>query len=299
MNRASGPVRHVHWIVSALVVLTLLLRFVELGDRPVMHDESLFAYYAYVYFERGSYTHLPILHGPTLLLAVGKLFAVFGDSIVVARAFIAVASLVMLAATLALAPRRYRLWFAPLLITSPVLLYYSRFLRDDILFGAVLMLGMAGFAVALSRRGRPGVRAAGAALGMAMFVALAGIMENAVFVYATGATFLLLLAVKRYLWDGWRRHRNVDPRAGAGSGDGIGDAVVGRDPGSGPAIANRRERCIVGAGWTAGLLLGLAYLAFVYGITLGPSYQDAARLAVAGDAPEIRRAIFLNKLELT
>jgi len=156
-----------------------------------------------------------------------------------------------------------------------VLLYYSRFLRDDILFGAVLMLGMA------------------------MFVALAGIMENVVFIYATGATFLLLLAVKRYLWDGWRRHRNVDPRAGPGSGDGIGDAVVGRDPGSGRAIANRRERCIVGAGWTAGLLLGLAYLAFVYGITLGPSYQDAARLAVAGDAPEIRRAIFLNKLELT
>ncbi|OFZ86823.1 MAG: hypothetical protein A2V78_13715 [Betaproteobacteria bacterium RBG_16_64_18] len=255
--------------------MTLLLRFVALDARPVMHDESLFAFDAFVYFERGSYTHLPILHGPTLILAVGKLFAVFGDSIVVARAFIAAASLVMLAATLALVPHRYRLWFAPLLITSPVLLYYSRFLRDDILFGAVLMLGMA------------------------MFVALAGIMENVVFIYATGATFLLLLAVKRYLWDGWRRHRNVDPRAGPGSGDGIGDAVVGRDPGSGRAIANRRERCIVGAGWTAGLLLGLAYLAFVYGITLGPSYQDAARLAVAGDAPEIRRAIFLNKLELT
>ena len=275
MNRASGPVRHVHWIVSALVVLTLLLRFVALDARPLMHDESLFAFDAFVYFERGSYTHLPILHGPTLILAVGKLFAVFGDSIVVARAFIAAASLVMLAATLALVPHRYRLWFAPLLITSPVLLYYSRFLRDDILFGAVLMLGMA------------------------MFVALAGIMENAVFIYATGATFLLLLAVKRYLWDGWRRHRNVDPRAGPGSGDGIGDAVVGRDPGSGRAIANRRERWIVASGWTAGLLLGLAYVVFVYGITLGPSYQDAARLAVAGDAPEIRRAIFLNKLELT
>src|SRR3972149_5692714 len=72
---------------------------------------------------------------------------------------------------------------------------------------------------------RPGVRAAGAVLGMAMFVALSGIMENVVFIYATGATFLLLLAVKRYLWDGWRRHRNVDPRAGPGSGDGIGDAA--------------------------------------------------------------------------
>ena len=192
---------------SILAAMALVLRLVTLGDRPVMHDESMFAYYAYVFFDTGRYTHLPILHGPTLMLASGALFAIFGDSITVARAFIAVASLVMLAATLALVPRRYRLWLAPLLITSPVLLYYSRFLRDDILFSAVLMLGMAGFAVALSRGRRPGVRAACAALGMFMVVALAGIMENAVFVYATGATFLLLLAAQRRLQRTFRDRR--------------------------------------------------------------------------------------------
>ena len=124
---------------------------------------------------------------------------------------------------------------------------------------------MAGFAAALSRRHGPGVRAACAALGMFMFVALAGIMENAVFAYATGATFLLLLAAR-----GWRQ-----------------SAV--------------RIRWIVGAGWAAGLLLGLAYLAFVYGITLGPSYQDAARRAAAGDAPNTPSvsATALGKPDLT
>jgi predicted membrane-bound mannosyltransferase len=60
-----------------------------------------------------------------------------------------------------------------------------------------------------------------------------------------------------------------------------------------------RDRRIVGGGWTAGLLLGLAYLAFVYGITLGPSFQEAARRAVAGDAPETLRTIALGKPDLT
>lgn len=201
MNYRGRSSRLCPWVASILVAMTLLMRLIMLGDRPVMHDESMFAYNAYVFAESGRYTHLPILHGPTLMLASGTLIAIFGDSITVARAFIAVASLVMLAATPMLVPRRYRLAFAALLITSPVLLYYSRFLRDDVLFSAVLMAGMAAFAVALSRRRGPGVkvRAACAALGMFMFVALPGIMENAVFIYATGATFLLLLVSQRRL----------------------------------------------------------------------------------------------------
>ncbi len=339
MIRRGRPFPLRPWIVSILVAVTLLMRFVVLGDRPVMHDESLFAYYAYVFFDTGRYTHLPILHGPTLVLASGALFAIFGDSIAVARSFIAVASLVMLAATLALVPRRYRLWFAPLLITSPVLLYYSRFLRDDILFGAVLMVGMVGFAVALSPRHGPnlgvGVKAACAALGMFMFVALSGIMENAAFVYATGATFLLLLAAQRGLQRTFRKRRQAaasspelrsSPESGLSSelrscselrsspeSDSSSELrsspatssfaqVTSVPPSLPPSAAQRsvvRDRWIMGAGWTAGVLLGLAYLAFVYGITLGPSFQDQARRAVAGDAPETLRAIDLKKLDLT
>lgn len=272
------------WAACFLVAMALLLRFVMLGERPVMHDESLFAWYAYGYFDSGRYTHQPILHGPTMLLAGGALFGMFGDSIAVARGFIAGASLLMLAAALVLVPRRYRFAFAPLLITSPVLLYYSRFFRDDILFSAVLMMGIVGFSLALSPRRGAGVRAAGAALGVFMFLALAGIMENAVFVYATGATFLLLLAARRRGWLGWPQWH--------------GDAARRIHAGSGTRSAIPRRGWIVGAGWTAGLLLGLAYLAFVYGITLAPIYQDMARRAVVGDAPEKLSAIFLGKLEL-
>lgn len=64
-----------------------------------------------------------------------------------------------------------------------------------------------------------------------------------------------------------------------------------------------RDRWVPGTGRTAGLVLGmdlgLAYLAFVYGTTLGPSFQDEARRAVAGDAPETLGAINLKKPDLT
>ena len=305
MNRAGAVVRYVPWIVSILVAVTLLMRFVALGERPVMHDESLFAYHAYVFFDTGSYTHQPILHGPTLMLASGALFAIFGDSITVARAFIAVASLVMLAAALALVPRRYRLGMAPLLIVSPVLLYYSRFLRDDVLFSAVLMVAMAAFALARSRRHGLGVRAACAALGMFMAVALSAIMENAAFVYATGATFLLLWAAQRGLQRTIRRRRLAAASSPAtDAAPAVRSFPEAESLPSLPQLSLERRAVvrnhrIMAAGWITGLLLGLAYLAFVYGITLGPSYQDGARRAVAGDEPETRRAIFLNKLDLT
>src|SRR5690242_1336558 len=75
------------WVPLTAALLLFLLaavpRLVGLNIRPLMHDESLFAYYAYNYFKTGSYTHIPMLHGPTLMLAAGKLFGLFGDSIVV------------------------------------------------------------------------------------------------------------------------------------------------------------------------------------------------------------------------
>jgi predicted membrane-bound mannosyltransferase len=44
------------WIVSILVAATLLMRFIMLEVWPLMHEESLFAYNAYVYMDTGSYT---------------------------------------------------------------------------------------------------------------------------------------------------------------------------------------------------------------------------------------------------
>ena len=115
---------------AGLLALFVVPRFVLLETRPVIHDESLFSYYALIFHDRSHYTHIPMLHGPALMLALGTVFSVFDDTIAVGRAFIAVCSLVALGLLLALAPARTRWWLAPLLATSPVLLYFSRFARN-------------------------------------------------------------------------------------------------------------------------------------------------------------------------
>jgi uncharacterized protein (TIGR03663 family) len=180
--------------IALLATMAVILRFFNLGQRPLMHDESLFAYYAYVAMQSmknghalaGAYVHMPMLHGPTLIMLTSKLFSWLGDSIAVGRGMIAVLSLVAVAASASLWPRRSRLWMTSLMLTSPILLFYSRFFRNEMLFCAVLMLGMVGVARGLSRRP---TQAFWSILGVALIMALLAIKENAVFVHAAGLTF--------------------------------------------------------------------------------------------------------------
>lgn len=180
----------------AIAALALLPRYWGLGVRPPMHDESMFAFYGFDAMRTGHYNHMPILHGPALMLSVGWVFRIFGDSMAVARAWIATCSLVALAAGLGLVPRRGRWWFALLFLSSPVLLYYSRFFRNEMLFNGVLMLGMLGMARSLSRSPSPSPwRMAWGALGVAAMLALLCVKENALFVYASGVSFALVVGL--------------------------------------------------------------------------------------------------------
>ena len=200
MKRLSRPTPLALLVAAALAVLTIVPRLIVLGDKPLMHDESLFAYYAYLTLD-GHYTHMPILHGPVLMLVAGKLFKIFGDSIAVGRAFVAVTTFFGLAAATMLLPRRNRWWLAPLLISSPVMLYYSRFFRDDMFFNAVLMVGMLGLVHRIKRR--PGSALAGL-VGPACIVFLLAIMENALFPYASAVTFVLVwLLLRRFRSERW------------------------------------------------------------------------------------------------
>ena len=137
-----------------IILLAVVPRVVVLDRKPLMHDESLFGFYAYTYMQSGQYTHIPMLHGPTLMLAAGKLFKIFGDTIGVGRMFVAIISIFGMAAGVLLWPRRYRWWLAPLLFSSPILLYYSRFFRDDMIISTAYLLATLGAARAFSSGAR-------------------------------------------------------------------------------------------------------------------------------------------------
>lgn len=256
------------WAIALLLALALIPRFVMLGSRPVIHDESMFSFYSLTFARSGHFLHMPIMHGPTLMLLTGWVFRAFGESIEVARAFVAVLSLVAMAASLALAPRTTRWWLAPLLLSSPILLYFSRFIRNEMLFCAVEMVGMMGMGFAcLGRRGQGWW----ALLGVASMISLLAIKENSLFVYATGLTFFVVWAANR-----WLMRRQL--RAGTATG---------------PAPRwLARWRLGATAGWLGGSLLGLLLVAIVYGVTLGPGPRKQAVEAVVGQgAPNVAAVV--------
>lgn len=314
------------WGAAILVLLAVVPRVVMLERRPLMHDESLFAYYAYSYLTSGQYIHIPMLHGPTLMLVAGKLFKTFGDTILVGRLFVALASLAGLVAGLWLWPRRYRFWLAPLLFTSPILLFYSRFFRDDMLMSACYLLGTLGFAHALSGRSR--LRPLWAAVGAFFVIIPLAIMESALFFQAAGVTFGMVWLASRLLPGPWTWPLRPRPRtplrvyqipapqraaaAGKGSGRARRDATAAAtlappppldadDPVSAnefewPAAARRRlpwSPTMLALGWGAGILLGLAFVMYVYGITYDFS-QYPAQYGLADTLKAKLLAPFLN-----
>src|SRR6185295_5557829 len=62
------------------VAAALLTRFWSLGAKALHHDESLHAYYSWVYETGGGYRHDPLMHGPFLFHANALIYLLFGDS---------------------------------------------------------------------------------------------------------------------------------------------------------------------------------------------------------------------------
>jgi len=184
--------RRVAAAVAAAVLLALALRFVALGDRIFHWDEARVGYWVLQYAASGEWSYRAIVHGPFLFHVDEWLFGVFGASDAVARAPVALVG-GLLPATAWLFRTRLDdvevAALAALLALNPVLVYYSRFMRNDVLVAAFSLAAL-GLAVrALDTRRGGYLVAAGAVLGLAFTT-----KENAL-VYVgmfAGASALLL-----------------------------------------------------------------------------------------------------------
>jgi uncharacterized protein (TIGR03663 family) len=126
-----------HLLYGLLFVVALLTRFWDLGSRALHHDESEHAYYSWIYAIGGGYKHDPLLHGPFLFHANALVFWLFGTSDALSRVFpAAVGVLIVLLPWLLRSERLLGRWGALsaafLLVISPSILYYSRFIRHDV-----------------------------------------------------------------------------------------------------------------------------------------------------------------------
>jgi predicted membrane-bound mannosyltransferase len=133
------------WTYMILIVIALGMRLWDLGGRTLHYDELLHSWYAWRFSEGLGYSHTPLTHGPFLFHGAAASFALLGSSDVTVRLLPALfgTALVGLPYLLRKELGHYgALATSVLLAASPSILYFGRFIRNDI-FMAVWALALA------------------------------------------------------------------------------------------------------------------------------------------------------------
>ncbi|MFB6113929.1 MAG: flippase activity-associated protein Agl23 [Halodesulfurarchaeum sp.] len=207
MARASIGRRETLGGILALTIVGLLARLFALGFRVMHWDEGRVGYWILRYMESGIWEYRAILHGPFLFHVNKYVFEIFGATDFTARLIVA-----LVGGGLPLVPWLFRehlerieqLAASGFLALNPVLLYYSRFMRNDVLVAGFSLLAVALF-VRLWDTGRTRYL-----YGGVFFLALAFTTKEIVLVYLAvwiGAAALLLdhrLFAARERGDRWQ-----------------------------------------------------------------------------------------------
>lgn len=197
----AGLVAHWELIAYATILaLGFTLRIWDVGARAMHHDESLHAYYAWKFFVGQGYSYDPLMHGPLQFEVVPLFYLLFGASEFSARLLA-----VSLGTTLIVLPYFLRSYLtrpgallASLMIcVSPGMVYFSRFIRDDIYlaFFSLLLFTCIVLYIEAPRPAYLHVAAAAMALAMAS-------MEAAYITFFIFATFLFFEWLREYLTGG-------------------------------------------------------------------------------------------------
>ncbi len=186
------------WTPGRVAIFVLLIaacaftRLYDLGQKAIMHDESLFVYYTeYQLHREFSYFYQPILHGPAMLWIQAFVFWVFGVSDYTMRLG---AGLLGIGGFFWIwSMRRWigqvGIWVALAFYTlSPTLMFYQRFFRNDGLFLFATLWIVASAAWWWHTRGR--------GWGMSLIFAITVLFcnkESSLFIYFGLGTFLVML----------------------------------------------------------------------------------------------------------
>jgi uncharacterized protein (TIGR03663 family) len=130
-------------VIGAFLVAALFTRFFQLGERPLHHDESIHAQQSYSLMKDGNWRYDPAYHGPFLYYANALVYRVLGVTNTTARVLPALFGLLLIAAAIPLSRwigRPAAVAYALLVLLSPHLTYFSRFIRED-LYSLVFTLG--------------------------------------------------------------------------------------------------------------------------------------------------------------
>lgn len=131
--------------LGVILLLAVFSRFYILGDRVMSHDEALHTKFSWYLYSGSGYRHNPMMHGPLLFHMTALNYFLFGVNDFVARIFPAA-----LGVLLVLSPFLFRRWLGRggaliaslMLLISPAISYYNRYIRHDTpnMLMAVLLL---------------------------------------------------------------------------------------------------------------------------------------------------------------
>lgn len=117
-----------------LIFLAFVSRFYDLEARVMSHDESLHTFYSWQFSEGLGYRHDPLMHGPLQFHLVSLSYTLFGDSDASSRFPVAAAGVLSVGLVL-LFKRWLGRWgaitAAAIMLVSPFMLYYSRYVRNE------------------------------------------------------------------------------------------------------------------------------------------------------------------------
>jgi uncharacterized protein (TIGR03663 family) len=193
---------------GGIVLLAGLSRFADLGSRAMSHDESIHAFLAFKLYQVGFYHHDPSTHGPLLQHLNAVIFWLFGASDTTARLVPALAGVGVVATLWGFwryLGRMGALLAAVLVLISPSLTYYSRYLRNDLSVCFFTLLWVYGLLRYLEDRRRRWL------VLVTLAMAASFLSKEVAFIFgAIAGAFCVGLFLRRWL-DGRERWRESAP----------------------------------------------------------------------------------------
>jgi len=128
-----------------ILIAAIFSRFYILGDRAISHDESIHTKFSWNLYKGQGFQHNPMMHGPLLFEVTAFFYFIFGPNDFTSRIYPALTGI-----ALVMAPLLFRKWLGRhaalaaslLMLLSPSISYYSRYIRHDVslMLTAVLFL---------------------------------------------------------------------------------------------------------------------------------------------------------------
>jgi len=182
---------------AVLLIVAVLSRIIGLGDRAMSHDESLHTVYSWQLYDGRGYQHQPMMHGPLKFILNAVMYFLFGVNDWSSRIQVALFGVLMIALVWLM-----RRWLgkvgaflaAAMFTISPALLYHSRYIRDEVMLCALLVLLVIAMFRYLETRSARWLNWTAVALGLAFLTMEASFIFGGVF------GIFLVVALAAQLW---------------------------------------------------------------------------------------------------